>query len=111
LELRQHQLGPVAILNAGTMDHHDQQQAQRVDDDMALAALDLLAGIVAVGPPFCGVRSDWLSRIAADGVGSRPACTRTCTRRASCTTVIVPASRQRAKWSQTSSQGGRSCGR
>lgn len=41
----------VAVLNVGGMDDEPDQQAERVDDDMALAAHDLLAGIKA--PGFC----------------------------------------------------------
>ena len=100
------------------MHHHGQDQAQGVHGDVTLAALDLLAGIVdllalviAVGPPFCGVltdwlptgyrlATDWLSMIAAEGVGSRPSWTRTFWRRASWTRSIRPPSRQRWKWSQ-----------
>jgi len=111
LQLSEHQLRPVAILNARTVDDHHQQQAQRVYGDMPLAALDLLAGVVTIAPPFCGVRTDWLSMIAAEGVASRPAATRTFTRKASCTVAMIPPSRHRRKWSQTSSQGGKSWGR
>ena len=55
------------------MNHDCQQHSQRVYGDVALAALDVLAGIIAVGPPFCGVFTDWLSMIAAEGVGFLPA--------------------------------------
>lgn len=37
----------VAILNAGRVDGHGQQQAQRIGQDVALAASDLLARIIA----------------------------------------------------------------
>ena len=53
---RQHQAAPIAILNVGGMDHSVQQQAYRIDEDMALLALDLFPRIVAVrvnaAPPF-----------------------------------------------------------
>jgi hypothetical protein len=46
----------IAILNAGGMNDSVQQQAQRIDQNMPLLALDQLAGIEAVridaGPPF-----------------------------------------------------------
>ena len=46
----------VAILNIGGMDDDVQQEAERVDEDMALAARDLLARIkplrVECGAPF-----------------------------------------------------------
>ena len=46
----------VAILHVGRMDDDVQQQAERVDEDMPLAARDLLARIIALrverGAPF-----------------------------------------------------------
>src|SRR5579875_3968438 len=98
------------------MNDHRQQQTEGVYGEVALASLDVLArdvlaGVKAVGPPFCGVFTDWLSRIAAEGVGSRPSLTRTCSRRASWTLSIKPPSRQRRKWSHTSAWGGKSWGR
>ena len=52
----EHQRHAVAILNVGGMHCHAQQQAERIDDDMALATRDLLARIEALrveqGPPF-----------------------------------------------------------
>ena len=38
----------VAILHAGRMDHNTQQEAQRIDQDVALAAGDFLARIKAL---------------------------------------------------------------
>jgi len=46
-QLGEHQFGAIAVLNAGGMDHHFNKMAQRIDDDIALAAFDFLAGIVA----------------------------------------------------------------
>ena len=58
----------------------DLPQAQRVDEDVALLALDLLARIVAVrinaGPPFSALFTLWLSMIAAVGLASRSPCSR-----------------------------------
>lgn len=46
----------IAILNAGRLDHDAQQEAERIDEDMALAAGDLLARIIPLrverGAPF-----------------------------------------------------------
>ena len=58
------------------MHHHSQQQAQRIDHDMVLAARHFLARIIAPRPPFSVVLTDWLSMIAALGVGATwiPAC-------------------------------------
>ena len=83
LEQGQHEFGPVAILDVGGMHHHGQQQTQRVYDDMTLAPVDLLAGVVSPRPPFSTVFTDWLSMIAAEGVGFRPSWMRTRWRRAS----------------------------
>jgi hypothetical protein len=83
LEQSQHELGSVAVLNVGRMYHDRQHQAQRVYDDMTLAAIDLLAGVVSTRPPFSTVFTDWLSMIAAEGVGFRPSWIRTCRRRVS----------------------------
>ena len=44
----EHQRHSVAILNIGGMDRYAQQQAERIDEDMALAPRDLLARIEAV---------------------------------------------------------------
>ncbi len=79
----QHQLGPIAILDVGRVHDDRQEQAQGVYDDVPLASLDLLAGVVAARPPFSAVFTDWLSMIAAEGLGFRPSWTRTFWRRAS----------------------------
>ena len=56
------------------------QEAERVYQNMALLALDLLARIVPVpvdaGPPFSALLTLWLSMIAAVGLASRPAFSR-----------------------------------
>ena len=65
----------VAILNAGRMNDSAQQQTERVYEKVALLALDLLSGIVAmridVRPPFSALFTLWLSMIAALGLASR----------------------------------------
>jgi hypothetical protein len=64
---------------------HDngQQQSERVDEDVVFDALDPLARIEAdrVGrrPPFSAALTDLLSRIAAVGLASLPACSRQAT--------------------------------
>ena len=84
-QLPQHELRPVTILNLGAVHDHGQQQSERIDDYMTLAARDFLARVIAMRPPFCGaaVLTDWLSSTAADGEDSRSASTRTFSRRAS----------------------------
>jgi hypothetical protein len=65
------------------MDGHAQQQAECIDEDMALATRDLLARIEALrvkrGPPFCAPLALWLSMIPVVGLATRPACSRTAT--------------------------------
>ena len=41
----QHLAGTIAILHVGGMDDHTQQEAERIDEDVALASRDLLACI------------------------------------------------------------------
>jgi hypothetical protein len=57
-----------------------EQQAQRVYENVALLALDLLARIIAMridpGPPFSALFTLWLSMMAAVGLASRSPCSR-----------------------------------
>ncbi len=46
--LAQHRTGTIAILHAGWKHGHTQQQTERIDEDMPLAAGDLLARIEAL---------------------------------------------------------------
>jgi hypothetical protein len=75
------QPGAIAILHVGRMHHDVQEEAERVDEDVPLAALDLLARVIARrierGPPFCAPLALWASMIAAVGLPARPACART----------------------------------
>jgi len=34
------------------MDHHDEEQPQDINDDVALATADALAAVIAPDPPF-----------------------------------------------------------
>jgi hypothetical protein len=65
------------------MDHDVQQEAERIDEDMPLAARDLLARIEALRvdrrPPFCAALALWLSITAAEGLASRPSFSRSAT--------------------------------
>jgi len=76
----QQQDAAVAILNVGGMNDGVQQQAQRVYQNVALLALDLLARIIAMridaGPPFSALFTLWLSMMAAVGLALRSACSR-----------------------------------
>jgi len=55
----------VAVLDIGFMDNHEQHQTERISDDVALAALDLLAGVVARNPATFG----GLDALAVDDAG------------------------------------------
>jgi len=72
---------------------HDQSdnETQGVDDQMAFPSIDLLASIVSPKPPFSVVFTDWLSMMAALGVGCRPQAFRTCSRRRSWILFQTPA--------------------
>ena len=48
----QHRFGPIAVLDASRMHHHDEEQPQDVYHDVALAPTDALAAVIAAGPPF-----------------------------------------------------------
>ena len=45
-------LGSVAVLDRGAMHHHGKDQTDGLDNDMSFAAVDFLAGVVTVAPPF-----------------------------------------------------------
>ena len=70
------QSAAVAVLDVGGMDDDVEQETYRVDQDMPLLALDLLARIVARrvdrGPPFSALLMLWLSITHAVGLASRP---------------------------------------
>ena len=76
----QQQDAAVAVLNVSGCDQHVQHQAECIDQDMALLALDQLAGIEAVRidaqPPFSALFTLWLSTMQAVGLASRSACSR-----------------------------------
>ena len=84
------------------MNHHGQQQSHGVHHDVPLASGYPFASVVTPRPPFSVVFTDWLSMIAALGVASRPATSRTRTRKASSTRSQVPSSRHFRKYHQTS---------
>src|SRR5213082_1284852 len=79
-QLRQHQPGADPVLDRGAVHHHGEQKARGIDYDVPLAALDFLARVVPTEPPFSVVFTDWLSTMAALGVGARPSRTRVCSR-------------------------------
>ena len=69
----------VAIMDIGWVNDRVEQQTQRIYENMALLALDLLARIIAMrvdpGPPF-QLFTLWLSMMAAVGLASRSPCSR-----------------------------------
>jgi len=81
--LPEQRLRAVAVLDAGRVDVDGEQEAERVGQDVALAAHHLLAGVVPGrverSPPFTAPFAVWLSMIAVVGLASRPAFSRTST--------------------------------
>jgi hypothetical protein len=70
----------ITVLHVSGGHQRVQHQTQCVDQDMALLALDQLAGIEAVRvdgrAPFSALFTLWLSMMQAVGLASRPACSR-----------------------------------
>ena len=70
----------IAVLDVGGMHDGVDQQAQRIYENVALLALDLLARIITMridpGPPFSALFTLWLSMMAAVGLASRSSCSR-----------------------------------
>src|SRR5215213_20220 len=112
--LPQQSLGPIPILHAGGMHGDREQQAERIGQDVALAASALLArvipGRVERGPPLRAPRAVWLSMIAVVGLASRPAFSLTSTYRAWWMRLSVPTHSHRSRYSQTVLRGGKSLG-
>ena len=81
-QLLDQQLAAVTVLDVGRVNDQREDQAERVNNDMALAPLGFLARIVPSVAPFSAVLTDWLSMMPALGVGLRPSWHRT--RRRSC---------------------------
>ena len=81
-QTRHQQRAAVAVLDVGGVHDGVHQQALRIDEDVPLLALDLLACIVARRinrrPPFSALLTLWLSMIAAVGLASRAAAWRHC---------------------------------
>jgi hypothetical protein len=77
------QFSAVAVLHGGFVDDDGDNQAECVDDNVAFSPVDLLARVISAKPPFSVVLTDWLSMMAALGVGLRPQARRTCSRKVS----------------------------
>jgi len=89
-EACQHGFSPVTILHTRRGDDDGEDQPERVDEEMPLAAFDLFMDIKAAEPPFSVVFTDWLSIIPALGWRRFPAATRTSPRSKSCIRCQVP---------------------
>ena len=76
LQLGQNEDGAIAVLDVGRMNRDRQEKSKRVDRDMALAPLHLLAGVGPADPPFSVAFTLRLSMIAAAGLASLPSCPR-----------------------------------
>ena len=78
--LAEQRLRPVPVLNVGGVNIDVQEQAKRVDEDVALAPEDLLtrviAGRIKRAPPFNAPLALCASMIAVVGLASRPAASR-----------------------------------
>ena len=74
----------------GGMNPQIQDQTERVDQQRAFAAFDLLGPVEAGRSPFSVLLTVWLSRMAALGLVSRPASVWTCSRRISCICCQAP---------------------
>jgi len=58
LERRKQGLAAASVLDVGFMHQHVQNQPICIDEQMALTAFDLLAAVIAAGPPFWVVLTD-----------------------------------------------------
>ncbi len=78
--LAQQRLRPISVLHVGAMNVDAQQQAKRVDEDMALAPENLFARVIAGrikrAPPFSAPFALCASMIAVVGLASRLAASR-----------------------------------
>jgi len=74
------QRATIPILDTGRMNHCMKQEPYRINKDVALLPLDLLARVVTcridAGPPFSAPFTLWLSITHAVGLASRPIASR-----------------------------------
>ena len=54
-ECPEHRLRAVAVLDAGRMDYHNEQEPEDIHHDVPLAPPDALAAVIAPEPPFAVV--------------------------------------------------------
>lgn len=103
-------LSPIPVLDISRVGHDGQEQTHGVYHDVPLASRHLLASVITARPPFSVVFTDWLSIMAALGVGSLPSACRTMGRRVSWIRSHVPSLLHLRKYLYTLPQGGRSWG-
>ena len=72
----EHLHGPVPVGRGRRQHRQAPDQPERIDQEVPLAAADLLPPVVSFGPPASVVLTLWLSMIARLGVGSLPAAAR-----------------------------------
>ena len=99
-QLGQDQLGYISILGYWRREPLRPKAGRGVHYDVALASRHPFARVIASGPPFSVVFTDWLSMMAALGVASRPSLSRTTGRSASSTRSQVPSPRHFRKYHQ-----------
>ena len=85
--------GSIPVGDVGSMDDKFEDESQGIDDQMAFAAIEAFPSVVAAGPPFSVVLTDWLSMIAPLGWRSRPARSLTSSRKPWLSRSKIPASR------------------
>jgi hypothetical protein len=85
-------------LHGGFVDLDGEDHSERVDDEMTFSSVDFLARVISAEPPFSVVLTDWLSMMAALGVGFRPSWRRTCARKVSWMCFQTPATRKSRKY-------------
>jgi hypothetical protein len=93
----QHWSGSVPVSDAGRMDDKLEQESLRINDQVPFPTIEAFASVVATGPPFSVVLTDWLSMIAPLGWRSRPARSRTSSRKLWLSRSKMPASRHNRK--------------
>ena len=69
--------GPCRQPSIGGMDEDTPEETRRLNEEMALAAMEFLDAVMAMRPSFAVVFTVWASRTAAEGWGWRPTWRRT----------------------------------
>jgi hypothetical protein len=62
----QDRFGPIAVLDAGRMYHHNEEQPQDIDDEVALATADALAAVIAPDPVWSKIFEPTVPQKAID---------------------------------------------